>query len=304
MRDKRKTLIKVGLTSLTAFILLIWVIGWAKNFKLSSDQKMVTISFQSANGLEKGDIVTVNGVRKGVVDEIQISGNSAIVRTVLDPDVKLKEDATFGISMLDLMGGKKVEIRPGVSDKEMNYSKLQQGTFYADVPAVMAMLGSVQDDLVKIIKEMQVTLSSMNSVLSDKDFNSQLKSSVSNLSSISQKLNVMIDENRTNFKELTGNTAQLSREATVFMKENKDKMKTSLEEVQTVMQNTNDLLTKLNKLTDETTSGKNNLGKVLYDQQLLTDVKNSLQQVKDLTKVLMDQLKEKGLNVDAHIKLF
>lgn len=304
MRDKRKTQIKVGITSLFALILLIWIIGWAKNFKLSSDQKTVIIRFESANGLEKGDIVTVNGVRKGVVDDIEISGNSALVRTVLDPDVKLKEDATFGISMLDLMGGKKVEIRPGTSEKELDYSKTQTGTFYADVPAVMAMLGSVQDDLVKIIKEMQITLSSMNNILSDKDFNQQMKASVTNLSSISQKLNVMIDENRENFRQLTGNTAELSKEASVFMKENKDKMKASLDEVQTVMHSTNELLGKINKLTDETTSGKNNLGKILYDEQLLTDVKNSLQQVKDLTKILMDQLKEKGLNVDAHIKLF
>ncbi|MGE5680427.1 MAG: MlaD family protein [Bacillota bacterium] len=304
MRDIRKTQIKVGITSLFALILLVFIIGWAKNFKLTSDQKKLTIRFESANGLEVGDIVTVNGVRKGVVDDIEISGNNAIVRATLDADVKLKEDATFGISMLDLMGGKKVEIRQGTAEKELDYAKVQTGKFYADVPAVMAMLGSVQDDLVKIIKDLQVTLSSVNNILSDKEFNSQLKSSVANLSGISQKLNVMIDENRSNFRQLTGNTAELTKEANAFMKENKEKFKASLDEVQVVMQNTNALLERINKITDETTSGKNNLGKILYDEQLLTDVKTSLQQVKDLTKVLMDQLKDKGLNVDAHIKLF
>ncbi|MEI7812723.1 MAG: MlaD family protein [Ignavibacteria bacterium] len=304
MRNERKTEIKVGVTSLIALILLIWVIGWAKNYKLSGSQKIVRIEFESANGLEKGDIVTVNGVRKGVVGEIGISGNKAVVNANIDDDILLKEDATFGISMLDLMGGKKVEIKPGISEKKLDYSKIQTGQFYADVPAVMAMLGSVQNDLIRIIKEVQVTLSSMNNVMTDKDFNKDMRSSLSNLASISRKLNVMIDENRVNLRRLTGNTADLTKEASQLIRDNKDNIRTSLEDVQTVLKNTNDLLTKINNLTDETADRKNNAGKLLYDEELLTDVKKSINQVRDLTKILLDQLNNKGLNVDAHIKFF
>ncbi|MCU7490904.1 MAG: MCE family protein [Ignavibacteria bacterium] len=304
MKDQRKTEIKVGVTSLLALLLLIWIFGWAKNYRFNQDIKTVNIQFESANGLEKGDIVTVNGVRKGTVQEINISGNSAIVSAELEPDVKLKEDATFGVSMLDLMGGKKVEIKPGTSDKPLDYKQLQHGQFYADVPAVMAMLGSVQGDLVKIIKEVEVTLSSINGVLSDKDFNAQMKSSLANLASISSKLNIMIDENRQNIRQLSSNGAELTKETTTFIRENKDKISSSLNEIQSVMKNTNDLIGKINKLTDETTQKNNNVGKLLYDESLLKDVKASMQQVNELTKTLLQQLNEKGLNVDAHIKLF
>lgn len=304
MRDQRKTEIKVGATALVALLLLIWIFGWAKNYRFNSEIKTVNIQFESANGLEKGDIVTVNGVRKGTVKDINISGNSAIVSAELEPDVKLKEDATFGVSMLDLMGGKKVEIKPGTSDKLLDLNRLQHGQFYADVPAVMAMLGSVQGDLVKIIKEVEVTLTSINGVLSDKDFNAQMKTSLSNLASISSKLNVMIDENRSNIKQLSQNGAELTRETTAFIKENKDKISSSLNDIQAVMKSTNDLIGKINKLTDETTQKNNNVGKLLYDEELLKDVKASMQQVNDLTKTLLKQLNEKGLNVDAHIKLF
>ena len=304
MRDQRKTEIKVGVTALAALLLLIWIFGWAKNYRFDADFKTVKIQFASANGLEKGDIVTVNGVRKGTVKDISISGNSAIVSAELEPDVKLKQDATFGVSMLDLMGGKKVEIKPGISDKELNYNALQHGEFYADVPAVMAMLGSVQDDLVRIIKEVQVTLTSINGVLTDKDFNTQMKASLANLASVSNKLNLMIDENRSSIKQLSSNGAELTKETTTFIKDNKDKIGSSLNEMQSVMKNTNELLTKLNKLTDETTSKNNNVGKLLYDENLLQDVKASMQQVNELTKTLIKQLNDKGLNVDAHIKLF
>lgn len=304
MRDQRKTEIKVGVTALVALLLLVWIFGWAKNYKFNADIKTVNIQFESANGLEKGDIVTVNGVRKGTVKDITISGNSAIVSAELEPDVKLKQDATFGVSMLDLMGGKKVEIKPGVSAKELNYNALQHGVFYADVPAVMAMLGSVQNELVGIVKDLQITLSSMNKILTDKDFNAQLKSSLANLNSISSKLNLMIDENRSSVRQLASNGAELTKETTTFIRENKDKINSSLNEMQSVMKSTNDLLAKLNKLTDETTAQNNNVGKLLYDENLLKDVKASMQQVNELTKTLLKQLNEKGLNVDAHIKLF
>ncbi|MCU7494980.1 MAG: MCE family protein [Ignavibacteria bacterium] len=304
MRDQRKTEIKVGVTALIAILLLIWIFGWAKNYRFNQDIKTVNIQFESANGLEKGDIVTVNGVRKGTVTDIAISGNSAIVSTELEPDVKLKQDATFGISMLDLMGGKKVEIKPGTSAAELDYRRLQHGEFYADVPAVMAMLGSVQNDLVRIIKDVEVTLTSINGVLADKNFNQQMKTSISNLAEISSKLNVMIDENRSNIKQMSTNGAQLTKETTSFIRENKEKISTSLNEIQEVMKNTNELIGKLNRLSDETSSKKNNVGKLLYDEELLKDVKASMQQVNELTKTLLKQLNEKGLNVDAHIKIF
>lgn len=304
MKDTRKTQIKVGLFTLLALIMLVWIMSWAKNYRLGAGQKKVTIRFESVNGLEKGDIVTINGVRKGSVDDIAISGNNALVYAVLDKDVSLKEDATFGVSMLDLMGGKKVEIKPGVSERELDYSAVQTGKFYADVPAVMAMLGSVQDDLVSIVKELQVTLKSTNKILADEAFNKDLKTSLANLSEISQKLNIMIDENRSNLKQLTANANDLSKEATAFLKNNKDNVQTSLEELQKVLKSTNELMGKVNRLADETTDRKNNAGKLLYDEELMKDIKASLQQVKELTKLLNDQLKDQGLNVDAHIKLF
>lgn len=304
MRDQRKTEIKVGVTALVALLLLIWIFGWAKNYRFNQDIKTVKIQFESANGLEKGDVVTVNGVRKGTVKGIDISGNSAIVTAELEPDVKLKQDATFGISMLDLMGGKKVEIKPGNSPNELNYRELQHGEFYADVPAVMAMLGSVQNDLVRIIKEVQVTLTSINGVLADKDFNQQMKTSLANLSEVSSKLNIMIDENRQSIRQLSSNGAELTKETTSFIKENRDKITSSISEMQSVMKSTNDLIGKINRLTDETTQKNNNVGKLLYDENLLKDVKASMQQVNELTKTLLKQLNEKGLNVDAHIKIF
>ncbi|RJP64453.1 MAG: MCE family protein [Ignavibacteriales bacterium] len=304
MKDQRKTEIKIGITVVVALVALIWIFGWAKNYKIYAGQKKIDVEFETASGLEKGDPVMVNGVRKGFVDEIVIHGNNAIIKIVLDPDVTIKEDALIAISMLDLMGGKKVEIKPGVAAKEIDYSKLQKGVFYADIPAVMAMLGSVQNDLINIIKDIQVTLGSMNKFLTDKEFTEQIKTSIQNLTEVSKKLNVMIDENRSNFKQLTKNATELTSEATQFIKENKDNIHSTIEETKLVIQNSNELVTKISSLLDETKDKKNNVGKILYDESLINELKTSLENVKELTRILLDQLKNEGINVDANIDLF
>lgn len=304
MKDQRKTDIRVGITVIISLLLLVWIFGWAKNYKLNAEEKYINIVFETVAGLEKGDPVTVNGVRKGFVEEITIQGNNAVVKAILDNDVQLKKDAKFAVTMLDLMGGKKIEIRPGVDPSALDYSKVQQGEFYADIPSVMAMIGSIQDDLINIVKEVQVTLGSINKVMSDEQFNQKLKSSLDNLAQISSKLNTMIDENRASIKVLTKNSAELSGEAAALLKENKEKFTVTLDEMQSVVKKTNNLIDQITSLTEETKQKKNNVGKLLYDEQILDDLKTSLKQVKELTNILNEQLKGKGINVDANIDLF
>lgn len=304
MRDQRKTEIKVGMTVIVALIIIIWIFTWAKNYSLHANQNTFNVEFESVSGLEKGDPITVNGVRKGFVDEISINNDKAIVKAVIDPDIKLKKDAKFSILMLDLMGGKKIEIKPGVSEELLDPNKLQQGTFYADIPQVMAMVGSVEDDLVRIIKDVQVTLSSLNNFLTDKEFNSQIKSSLANLNEMTAKLNLMINENHKNINTLVKNTTQLTGEASSFLHENKDQISNTLAEVNTLVKKTNDLMEKVNDFSNETKNQKNNIGKLLYDEKLIDDLQTTLKQAKELTTTLNEQLKGEGINVDANIDVF
>jgi len=81
------------------------------------------------------------------------------------------------------MGGKKVEVNPGSSDKSLDYSKIQQGNFLGDVASAMAVVGTVQNDLVDVIREIKVSLTILNKTLTDQKFSNDLKSSVANLRS-------------------------------------------------------------------------------------------------------------------------
>jgi len=301
MKDQRKTEIRVGITVVVGLLIFIWILSWAKNFSLSSNQKSLLVKFNSVSGLEIGDNVAVNGVRKGFVEDFKIEGDKVIVRLSLDNDVKLQKDAKFSISMLDLMGGKKVNINPGTSSQPLDYSEIQTGIFYADIPEVMSMLGSVEGDIPAIIKDIKITLNSLNNYLNDNNLNTDIKTSLSNLSRASQKLNILLDENREGINKLTQNTVKLTQNVNDFLNENKSSLKSSVEELHTVLIQTDSLLTAVNNFSGEIKNKKNNIGKILYDDKLYDNLSQSLTQLNELTKILIEQLKGKGVNVNANI---
>ena len=301
MRDQRKTEIKVGITVVLAILIFVWIFGWAKNLTVGYERQYVSVKFSSVAGLEIGDPVTINGVRKGYVEDIIIKGNQVITKLNFEKDVTLKVDAKFSVMMLDLMGGKKIEVYPGASEQEIDYNTMQNGEFVGDIASAMAMLGTVQNDLVDVIKEVKVSLGAVNKTLTDQQFNSDLKSSVSNLVELTENLNSLIKANSGEINKLLKSGNELALNVNEFIKTNKDSISQTLSSVQDVLRESKTMLTKVNSLIDQTNKSENNLGKILNDPKLLEDIKESISHVKDLTRILVEQLKAKGIEVNAHI---
>ncbi len=304
MKDQRKTEIKVGVTVLAGIIIFLWIFGWAKNFSPTSTEKNITVKFGNVSGLEIGDDVTVNGVRKGHVEDITSKGNSVFVKLGLENNVNLRSDVTFAISMVDMMGGKKVEIKPGISAEPLDYGKVQQGTFYADIPEVMSLVGSMESDIQQTLANVKQALTSLNSYLADKKLQENIKTTAENLSALTEKLNQVLEENRKSIKIVASNSAELTNEAKQFISDNKKNVSASISEVSSVLKSTDSLLVKMNEFADETRAKKNNIGKIMYDEKMYDNHSQSVKQIKILTQVLIEQLKAEGVKVDAHISLF
>lgn len=301
MKDQRKTEIKVGVTVFFGLLLFLWVLGWAKNWTINAQRKEVHVEFPSVAGLEVGDPVTINGVRKGYVDEITIQNNNVNTLLNLPIDIVLKKDAKFSVTMLDLMGGKKVEINPGISETELDLSILQHGIFDGDIASAMAMLGTVQNDLVDVIQEVKFSLTTLNKTLADQEFTSSLKTSVSNLTTLTENLNKLVLNNKEEINQLLKSGVELTKNANDFLKTNRDSISVTISSINGVLNVSKELLVKVNDFMNKTEKNENNLGKLLTDPDLMNDLKATIQQAKELTKILVEQLKSKGVEVNAHI---
>ena len=162
----------------------------------------------------------------------------------------------------------------------------------------------MQDDLVATLKQVRVSLNSLNNYLTDQKLNDNIKSSVANISELTGKLNVLIDENRQSIKKLTTNSVDITNDAKDFYQKNQANISNSISEAESVLKKTDSLVTSLNGFTSEIKAKNNSVGKILYDEKLYNDLSESIKQVNDLTKLLLEQLKDKGFKVDAKIHLF
>ena len=301
MKENKSTEIKVGVTVIVGLLVLVFVFAWAKNFDPTSDRKVLYIRFDSVAGLSEGDNVTVNGVKKGSVEEIKVDGNYVLVKTSLDSDVELNADASFAVMMLDLMGGKKIEVSPGSADESLNLNEIANGNFAGDISTAMAVLSSVDKDLVQVIREVKVTLTSMNEILSDEEFSGDVKNSVRNLSEVSDNLNRIINTNEQGLNELINSGSKFAALSAEFMEENKESLSSTVTELQKTAANANELIGKLNSFSDEIKQGENNIGKLVYDEKIAEDLKILSERIFKLTETIQDQLNGKGLKTDVNL---
>ena len=301
MKDQRKTEIKVGITVVSGILIFIWILGWAKNFQLASSEIELKVLFSNVSGLQIGNDVSINGIKKGFVKDYYIDKNSVIVIVSLDNSVDLREDAVFKIEMTDLMGSKKIEIYPGQSNEALDLTATHTGVFQSDLTGLMTSLGSMETDFKIIIEDVKKSLSSVNTYLMDDKIKADLKSTLSNMNKISEKLNTMITQNQNDFREIVTNTKDITAETKEFLQTNRDNLNSSILELNSVLKKSDSLFTKINFLADETISGKNNVGKILYDDSLMINLSQTMQQVNELTKIILYQLQNDGFKVDADI---
>jgi phospholipid/cholesterol/gamma-HCH transport system substrate-binding protein len=301
MKQQRIIEIKVGLTVLIGIIVFIWILGWAKNVSISSTDVYFKIKFENSSGLQVGNEVSVNGVKAGVVKDIYVENYYVIVEISVNGDAQLKRDAKFSLEVTDLMGGKKIDISPGQDSIPINPDELQIGIFQADLASMMEVLSGIEIDLNTILDDVKITLSEINSFLTDDQIKEDIRNSITGLSTLTTKLNKTLSENQENIKSITQNTKEITEDTKEMISANKESINSSITNLNSILQSSDSLITKLNFLADETLSGDNNIGKLLYDDSLIISLTKTLEQTKELTKVMLDQLKNDGVKVDASI---
>lgn len=130
---EQRTYIKVGAIALIAVILLLAGITIGRGLNISTATAEVRIRAATAAGLEPGAPVWINGIKRGSVLRVRPEGDSVLIIVGLDDTSMLRRDARAQIAMLEITGGKRVDIFPGKSPARWEGQALP-----ADAPADIA----------------------------------------------------------------------------------------------------------------------------------------------------------------------
>lgn len=291
MSENKFSEIKVGIFVFVAALIVLATLFWAKGFIVSKDQIDLKAFFKNVNGLNIGDPVTVNGVRKGKVQKFDLIGDSVLVELTLEKTVKIKKDYNIEISMLELMAGKQVLINPGVLQEEIDYNQPLIGQTGSDITIMMKNLSDITMDVKSLLKKfdktaenLDITITNVNEIVGDKNLHYNLKNTLSNLNVASKHLNALIVENRSSFKDITGKVGKSIDNVNGILDESGPQVKSTFKDIQVLTTRVDSLITGINTIVSDIQTQKGSVGKFMYDDKFYDNLNKSLQEIENLAK--------------------
>jgi phospholipid/cholesterol/gamma-HCH transport system substrate-binding protein len=283
--------LKVGLAIAGSIVLFVALVTWGKGVSLTNNTKRVNILFPNASGLQVGDPVTVSGVKRGKVESIQLVGREANVIVSVDETLQLKADAAARLLMLEAISGKKIDLNLG-SDAAGDFKNGQiiKGEFVADIPELVGFAGNAIDTLKDVVREVQRTFTSVNTVLADRQVQQDLRATVQNLRFITGDLVVVSRELReAHLKETLAKIDQTIQNTNALITELQPDLKATLKDGRRTVNDADSLILALNGLVAKLRDEKKSLAyKLLYDESFYRQVDSVVTRLDSVLKLGQD----------------
>jgi phospholipid/cholesterol/gamma-HCH transport system substrate-binding protein len=262
-RKERALEVKVGIFLLVGFLILLYLSLRVSKLERIQGEHYFAL-FPTVSGLTKGAPVEVAGVVVGRVEEIKLEGKMAKVRFVLSKGVVLFEDAKATLRTHGALGDKFIEIDPGTSQKE----PLK--------PGEVILSTYVTPDLDQLFLSLQKTAQgfadmgeALRDLMGEKETREAVKELVMNLRDSSREFKGFLVKNRTRLDNTISNLESFSKSLNPLL----DKASSGLDKMQST-------LSSLEEVSQNVKEGKGTLGKLMTDETLYNDLKQSASEFK------------------------
>ena len=291
MKKIASTEFKVGITIITATLILIFGIIWGKGFRLQTNKYQLNLLFENVGGLIPGDPVTVNGVKEGKVLEIGWKERLVLCTIELNDKVKLYEDASFMITSAELLAGMKIEIFPGTSKNHINLSQQPfKGKYGGRIVDVGLIMGDLANDIRALSYRIDTTVIKVNAMISEGSIQKNIIASLENLNKASHSFTKLPDNISRTLGHLDSTILLLNK----VVRNNEQQLHSTLRNVDIISSQLDTVSASLKVVMDKIENRRGTLGKLVNDTTLYNDMSRTLLRVDSLTK----QIKEKGLDLN------
>jgi phospholipid/cholesterol/gamma-HCH transport system substrate-binding protein len=288
---------KIGLTVLLAFAILITSILWGKQFYFTTGTYTVDVRFQDIAGLDQGVSVLVNGVHRGKVSDLILLREGVIVRLAIQKSVVLYNDARFEIVSPELMGGKVVNVFPGISGEQPPDGFIFVGKVGGDMNELMRRSADLVNDVKSLLVALEMTAENINKTAGDPRLQEALLSSVRNFDESSQRTLEFLTLNEGKLTEVMDNLV-VSTEAIRELVENRaDDIHEAVIDFDLFVSQLNELAYKLDQVVTKLQSEDGTLGILLNDDDLAVTLERTLVDLDSLVR----QIKDEGIETNIHL---
>jgi phospholipid/cholesterol/gamma-HCH transport system substrate-binding protein len=313
LRDTGSTNIKVGITVLVGIVILVFGIMWAKGIYFGANPETLTVRFPDAGGAQRGDPVYIRGIKRGLVSNVSVNGRGEVIMDLqLDEKIALRKDASASIMMLELMGGKKIEIQPGQSATAFNVARdTIEGTTAGDLSTLVALVNSMSGNIKSIANKADSFLTSLNDIIGDPTVRENIKGSIAearitihNLNETLTGVRTLVAENRTTLKNAIVELEKLAKNVNSTVDDLGPAAKATLEDTRAFIAKASKTIDKadialdeIDKMLVDSRTNKSFLYKLTSDKAFGDQIDSTLMHALKLIK----EIRYQGLNTNVRI---
>ena len=306
MQSERNTDLKVGLTVLIGLALLFFGIGMAKGWHIGGVHNILRARFADAGGIATDDPVFIRGIKHGTVTAISSLPNQPVDVTMdIDQLESLHRDATAEILMLEVMSGKKIEIKEGSYGSFDPAKDTIMGSYPGDISNLVAVLNTVSGSLPAITRNVDSVLRNLTDFFGNGKFKEKAYTTLDDADQTLKELSVVLTENRGALKRTMDQADVLTRELNSTILSMRpgaqallDSMRIFLRGAGRTLSGADTLLGSLNEMMAVSKDKKSFLYRLTSDKEMA----NRFDSLLTSGHKLIEQIRLQG--VDANIRFF
>ena len=280
--------IKTAILVIASILLFIWGYSYLKGRDLFINYKTLYVEYANVEGLTVAAPVTINGLVVGKVSKITIDNSTARIKVEMQikSDFPIKKSSIAEIYATTLIAGKQIAIIPSKTGVDaVDGDSLVSSSKLGLTDELAKQIEPLKDKITKLLDNANVMLNNVNQILDAKS-KENIRNSLANLNETlsqfkdaSKEINSILGENKTkiniamnNIDKASGNFSKLSDS---LAKININKTVNNLEKT----------LANVNSVLGDVQAGKGTMGKLMKDDALYTNFK---QTSKELELLLQD----------------
>lgn len=310
MKKNRQNEIKVGLVTISSILLFIIGISLGKSCSVSVSDQTIKMRFPNSGGLKSSDPVVVNGVRRGTVTAVRNEGGAVLVEATLDDTRDLRGNPTAKITILEITGGKKVEIFPG--DKgDFDINKEIKGETPADLAELVALVGEVSGDATRLVRRLDTIADAGTNLLADGKVVADLRNAADGASRMVASLNRLVESNYSTINSSLADVKAITTELRLAIRDNKPGIERLIKQLDVTVNRANNLmigadtavvqvnmlLKDLNRITGDVRGGSGLVTKLLYDAKFAASLDSTLTRL----SLFLNKVDENDINVNVRL---
>jgi len=239
---------------------------------------MIQTVVEEAGGIRRGDPVQMRGVNIGRVHRFDMAPQGVTITLELDGRWTIPEDSRTRLAGADLLGGRTVEVLPGVSERMLPAGGTIPG---ASATGVMELADVIAEEALGTMERIRS--------LMDEGAISALHSSAREMEALLRVISEVVDEQRGSLESLTGS---LNRAATgaeeLLAGEALGRSVARADSAMAVLQETGESLGRasesLEVVLERIRAGEGTLGRLSSDDQLYTEMRETMEEFRALAR--------------------